>query len=87
MKRPRPQYLVVAMQAIDMFVAHPDTDYTHVCTRCGATLGVYPSTIKLIKRHKENVLLVCNRCQPNSGQGFPLVPGAMEEVMRSRRRN
>lgn len=84
--RQSPRYLVIAMQAGDMIVAHPNTDYTHVCSKCGATLGVYPSTIKLMKERK-NVILVCNRCQPDAGQGFPLVPGAIDEVRKSRRRN
>lgn len=83
MKLPRKRHLVIAMQAVDMFVAHPDTDYTHVCSRCGATLGVYPSTIKLMKQQK-NVVLICNRCQPNAG--YPPVPGAMDEVRATARR-
>lgn len=85
-KRRKPQILVVAMRAADMFVAHPGTDYTKVCSQCGETLGVYPSTIELMK-HRKNVVLICNRCQPNAGRGFPLVPGAEQEIRQSRRRH
>jgi hypothetical protein len=84
----RPAMLLV-MRAADMFVEHPDTDYTHVCSRCGEPVGIYPSGQHVMQHYE--VTLVCNRCTSPSEReaGTALAPGALDETSQSRpvRRN
>lgn len=70
-------YIVTACRRDDMVVRHPQTDYTHVCSQCGAPLGIYPSTVKLLAEHPDTVL-ICNHCNP--GPPDRLVPGAEKEI-------
>jgi hypothetical protein len=72
-----PTYVVLVMRADSMFVAHPDTDYTHVCSQCGECVGIYPSTVRLMQQ-KRHVKLVCHVCHGPSLA--PLVPGAENEI-------
>lgn len=81
-KRKRDCTAVLAVcRASDMFVAHPDTDYTHVCSRCGEEVGIYPSGQRVLRQHT-NVILMCNRCAPQ-GVGWQLAPGAAIEPSQS----
>jgi hypothetical protein len=70
-------YIVTAMRRADMLVRHPNTDYTHVCSKCGKQLGIYPSTVKLLAQHPDTVL-ICNHCNP--GPPKQMVPGAEDEI-------
>jgi hypothetical protein len=84
-RRSPKQYIVHVMRADEMIIAHPDTDYTHTCQKCEATVGIYPSTVKLMQEHP-NVVLICNHCMGQS-MLHPLVPGAEAEIMSSYRRS
>lgn len=81
-KRKRDRTAVLAvMRASDMYVAHPDTDYSHVCSRCGKEVGIYPSGQRVLREHT-SVILMCTRCAPQSG-GWRLAPGATVEPYQS----
>jgi hypothetical protein len=81
-KKRNMQYVVYAMRASDMAVAHPDTDYTHVCAICGQQVGIYPSTVRLMQK-QQNVMLICNHCVQGPTAGVPPVPGALAEIGQS----
>ena len=66
-------FIITAMRRVDMVVRHPKTDYSHVCSQCGAALGLYPPTVKLLAKHPDTVL-VCNRCDSRRTAGWFLVP-------------
>jgi hypothetical protein len=35
--------MLVAMRLKDMHKVHPDQDNSHICLKCGETVGLYPS--------------------------------------------
>jgi hypothetical protein len=78
-RKPRTIRLLV-MRAADMFVAHPNTNYSHVCSQCGEMVGIYPAGLRLLQE-RQGVVLVCNRCSPAVGS---LVPGARDDIPHSR---
>jgi len=53
---------LTCMLAEDMYVAHPKTNWDHVCNRCKLPVGVYPSGQKVLKRRDLDVEIICNRC-------------------------
>jgi hypothetical protein len=81
-KKRNTQYVVYVMRARDMVVAHPDTDYTHLCATCGQPVGIYPSTVRLMRKRR-NVKLICNHCAPEPIGSVPPVPGALGEIGQS----
>ena len=69
--------IITAMRRVDMVVRHPKTDYSHVCSQCGAAVGLYPPTVKLLAKHPDTVL-VCNRC--DSAPPSRMISGAEDEI-------
>ena len=57
---------------------HPQ-QITGTCSKCGATVGIYPSGQRVLQGNPDNVV-VCNHCQKPSGQ---LAPGAINEPFES----
>lgn len=69
-KKPQPQHQLLAMREADMVFVHPEMDRSHVCSQCGAMVGLYPSGQKILKRYK-NVRIVCQVCDPSPPERAP----------------
>jgi hypothetical protein len=71
------------MHQDDMWIAHPQTDWTETCDQCHGKVGIYPSGQNYIKRYRRaNIDIKCNRCQL-PGQSAVLAPGVYQEVHES----
>jgi hypothetical protein len=77
MKSNRPMLLV--MRAADMHRAHPQTDWSYCCARCGQPVGVAPSSMLMMRKYAE-IELVCQVCDPGEAPFAQLVPGALAEI-------
>lgn len=73
--------VLMVMHLADMHRVHPQTDYSHVCSRCGGPVGIYPSGQRIVRKFKTTI--ICNRCQQPDQRCQP-APGAMSEVGQSR---
>lgn len=52
---------LVAMRLIDMIRMHPRQDNSHVCSKCGERVGIYPSGQNAL-RHNHGIKIICARC-------------------------
>jgi hypothetical protein len=78
---------LVVMRLDDMWNTHPDQDNSHVCSRCGARVGIYPSGQRALKDHP-GTPVICSVCA--AVEKGPILPalGSIEEAIeriRSRR--
>jgi hypothetical protein len=80
-RRRKRKVILMVMRADDMLVAHPQTDYSHVCSQCGEQVGIYPSGQRILKTDKATI--ICNRCHAPDQTSQP-APGALDEVGQSR---
>lgn len=80
LRRRRMRTLIV-MRSQDMFVVHPETDFTYTCAQCAAQVGIYPSGQDVIRRFgRERVEIICNQCVDNGlVRRAKLAPGALAE--------
>ena len=81
-RRRKQQVTLTVMCVADMWTAHPNTDYSHVCSKCREPVGIYPSGQRVLRRYKSTTI-VCNRCA-DPGQVGVLAPGALREPMQSK---
>jgi hypothetical protein len=85
-KEPRQRPIgLVAMRLADMLLVHPEQDNSHVCSKCGETVGVYPSGQAILARHPGTVI-TCQICAGQLGPSTLLAPGALEERLQSHRK-
>lgn len=80
----RPRYTLLVMRLAHMFVGHPDMVTDHVCSRCGETVGIYPSGQRLLASKGKRVDIVCEVCYGPVGQEARPAPGAEHEPAQSR---
>ena len=76
----RPVLLV--MRATDMHVAHPQTDWSYRCARCGQLVGVSPSGLRITSNYPE-IELVCQVCGRGEFVSVQPAPGALAEARQS----
>src|SRR5262245_41779649 len=85
--KPEPVRLI-CMRLTDMQLTHPE-QVTHLCPRCGASVGIYPSGQRVLKTYPGNVEIMCQKCaiplQP--GDYWAPAPGALDEARQSRKRS
>jgi hypothetical protein len=62
----RAQLELIVMRLVDMHRIHPQQDNSHVCSRCGERVGVYPSG-QAVLRERPSVVLVCVPCAMAGG--------------------
>ena len=78
----KPQEIrLLAMRLADLVWVHPKMDRSHVCTKCGAPVGLYPSGQAVLKRYKD-VEIVCHICVPLTPTYAP-APGWVDELFQS----
>lgn len=64
--------IMFVMRLDRMHKIHPTMDTSHSCTRCGETVGIYPSGQKTLKAYGSTIDLVCNMCKtPDENFGRP----------------
>jgi DNA-directed RNA polymerase subunit RPC12/RpoP len=80
----RPMLIVVRVD--HMWRAHPQTDFTRVCARCGERVGIYPSGQQFIRDHLDTEI-VCDVCVLRIAQDEILIteplPGVVREACES----
>ena len=74
---------LIVMRLADMQRVHPD-QITAQCSKCGATVGVYPSGQKVM-REIPGVELICQVCKQPADVTL-LAPGAELEPFQSQRK-
>lgn len=52
---------LVVMRLVDMHRVHPLQDNSHVCSKCGERVGIYPSGQKAL-RGNPAMLIICAVC-------------------------
>lgn len=68
------------MRLADMVVVHPQMDRKHICSRCQAPVGIYPSGQSVMARFR-NTTIICQMCAtPALGV---LAPGVKIELQQS----
>jgi hypothetical protein len=78
---------LVAMRLKDMHRVHPRQDNSHVCGKCGAPVGIYPSGQRALKANP-GAGIVCVPCAylVPLGVGDAVQPaGSFEEIRRESR--
>lgn len=79
---------LLCMRLADMVRVHPRMDTTHRCARCKHTVGLYPSGQDVLRKHRNNVEIVCQQCMTgDEGKDAGPAPGAVQEVTESTWRN
>jgi hypothetical protein len=73
---------LIVMRLADMKRVHP-LQITAQCSKCGETVGVYPSGQAIMRDYPGEIELVCQVCKPSGGIQVP-VPGALLEPFQSR---
>ncbi len=66
---------LLVMRLADMTRVHPQQDNSHVCSKCGAQVGIYPSGQNYMKQYPD-ITLTCNRCAVSG----PIPPPSAEIV-------
>jgi len=56
-----PRYVLVTMRLADMKVVHPHQDNSRRCSRCNEIVGVYPASLRELRRHPDMVI-ECTHC-------------------------
>jgi hypothetical protein len=85
LRRKEPRVSLVAMRLADMHLVHPDQDDSRVCSKCGETVGVYPSGQAVLAR-RPDATITCQVCAGPMGPSTLLAPGALEEPFQSHRK-
>jgi hypothetical protein len=52
---------LAAMRLVDMHRIHPSQDNSHVCSKCGERVGIYPTGQRVLK-HNKGVKIICVVC-------------------------
>lgn len=73
--------VLLVMRLTDMLRVHPAMDTTHLCSKCGEPVGIYPSGQRVLQRYRR-VEIVCNHCHELPITAY-LAPGAEEESRQS----
>jgi hypothetical protein len=75
---------LVAMRLKDMWKMHPDQDNSRVCSRCGETVGVYPTGQRALEANP-GAKIICAVCA-NPQPGDKSQPaGSWDEIKREMR--
>ena len=74
---------LLVMRLADMHRIHPNQDNSHVCSRCGHIVGIYPSGQDMIKIHPE-VRIVCSVCADVSIDLHDPTPQIIQEMRDSK---
>jgi hypothetical protein len=77
--------LLICMRLADMKRVHPD-QITDKCTRCGETVGIYPSGQRVLNLLPGQIEIVCHVCRPEPDVTM-LAPGAEFEPFESRKKS
>jgi hypothetical protein len=82
------EVVLICMRLDEMTLVHPK-QIKDECSRCKATVGIYPSGQKILKIaglvYRDGVKIVCNRCADRD-KGFSggiAAPGVFEEMRES----
>jgi hypothetical protein len=76
---------LIAMRLAEMQRVHPQQDNSHVCSKCFAQVGIYPSGQRVMRTHPD-VRIICSHCTETYDYKMlarSLAPGAENEVFES----
>lgn len=76
---PQPRPVLIVVRALNMHKAHPRTDWTHQCGRCGEPVGIFPSGQKAI-RERPDMEIVCEVCAGDTWMSAARLPGWRQEA-------
>jgi DNA-directed RNA polymerase subunit RPC12/RpoP len=76
---------LIVMRLADMERIHPNQDNSHVCSKCGQQVGIYPSGQMYLKE-RPNLDIICSRCAGAFGVVVPPSQQIITEMQESIRK-
>lgn len=81
--------ILICMRLAEMELTHPLMTRDKCCSRCGVTIGMFPSGQRVLREHGEtNVEIVCNHCHFPAEVDLYLMPSEVPaEIREAKLRN